>query len=63
MKPSQRRWGSNESLGLAAIIDILHNGAWNLDQDLKGRWHAWQSPAVQHDHSDHVARHLEPDLV
>jgi hypothetical protein len=63
MKPLQRAWGTNETLGLVSIIDVLENGAWNVDQDLKGRWHTWQAPATEPDHSDHVARHLQADFV
>jgi hypothetical protein len=63
VKPAPRVWGTNEAVGLASIIDTIANGAWNLDQDLKGRWHVWRSPATEADRSDHIARHLEPDLV
>lgn len=59
MKPSQRDWGTNEALGLASIIEVVTGNAYNLEQDIKGRWHVWAAPATEPDHSDHVARHLE----
>jgi hypothetical protein len=61
MKPVQRKWGTTEALGIASIIEVAANGAWNIDQDLKGRWHVWSAPATEPDHSDHIARHLQAD--
>jgi hypothetical protein len=62
MKLSPRRFGSNETLGIVSIVETAINGAYALDQDLKGRWHVWAAPAAEPDHSDHVARQLEGDL-
>ena len=63
MKPSQRNWGTVEALGIASIIESATGCVYNLEQDMKGRWHVWGAPATELDHSDHVARELEPDLV
>lgn len=63
MKPVQRNWATVEALGIASIIESATTGVFNIEQDLKGRWHVWASPATERDHSDQVARQLEPDLV
>jgi hypothetical protein len=62
MKPSQRPWATNEALGVASILQTVMDGGFNLEQDLKGRWHIWQAPATEQDHSDSIARQLEPDF-
>ena len=63
MKPSQRAWVTNEALGIASIFEVVTGCVYNLDQDIKGRWHVWSAPAMEPDHSDHVARQLEPESV
>ena len=63
MKPSERAWGTNEALGIASILEAVSGSVYNIDQDLKGRWHVWSAPATEPDHSDHLARQLEPDPV
>ena len=62
MKPSQRIWGTVEALGIAAIIETATGCVYKVEQDMKGRWHVWDAPAMEADESDHVARELEPDL-
>jgi hypothetical protein len=63
MKPVQRNWGTVEALGIASIIEAAMGRVYNVEQDLKGRWHVWDSPACEPDHSDRIARELEPDLT
>jgi hypothetical protein len=63
MKFAQRKWGTIEELGIASIIEVASHGAWNIEQDIKGRWHVWSTPATEPDHSDPIARQLEADLV
>lgn len=62
MKPSQRSWGTIEALGIASIIEAAAGCVYNVERDMKGRWHVWDVPAIDRDESDHVARELEPDL-
>jgi len=63
MKPSQRHWGTVEALGIASIIEAATGCVYNVEQDMKGRWHVWDVPAVEPDPSDPIARELEPDLA
>jgi hypothetical protein len=63
MKPSQRNWGTVEALGVASIVEAATGCVYNLQQDMKGRWHVWDVPAVEIDESDPIARELEPDLT
>ena len=58
MKLLDRNWRTNEALGIASIIETAATGAFNLEQDLKGRWHIWSAPATANDSADHVERHL-----
>ena len=58
MKPLERNWRTNEALGIASIIETAATGTFNLEQDLKGRWHVWSAPATESDPSDHTERHL-----
>src|SRR4051812_47499733 len=62
MKPSHRQFRTVEALGIASIIETATGSSYNVEQDLKGRWHVWAAPPTQADTSDHIARHLEPDL-
>jgi hypothetical protein len=62
MKPSHRQFGTVEALGIASIIETATGSSYNVEQDMKGRWHVWAAPATQPDPSDHIARHLEPDV-
>jgi hypothetical protein len=63
MKTSQRQWGTVEALGIASILEAASSGTFNLEQDLKGRWHVWHSPVTQPEDYDHIARQLEADWV
>ena len=63
MKPSERNWGTVEALGIASIIEAATGCVYNLEQDMKGRWHVWAASALEPDESDHIARELEPDLA
>jgi hypothetical protein len=62
MKASQRLFGTEEALGIASIIETAACGGYNLDQDLKGRWHIWVSNPSDLIQSDSISRQLEPDL-
>lgn len=63
MKPKRRIFTTHEALGIASILLALEDGVFSLEQDLKGRWHAWKGPAMRPDESDHIARQLEEDEV
>ncbi|HUS36788.1 MAG TPA: hypothetical protein VM680_15680 [Verrucomicrobiae bacterium] len=58
MKPKRRIFPTHEALGIASILLSAEDGVFNLEQDLKGRWHAWKAPATQPEQSDHIERHL-----
>ena len=62
MKLSSRMFGTEEALGIASISETATCGGYNLDQDLKGRWHVWVSDPMHVNGSDQVARHLEPEV-
>ena len=62
MKPSRRIWPTNEALGIASILQVAATGAYNLEQDLKGRWHVWSAPVTKPNSSDHTERHLAGDI-
>lgn len=63
MQPNHRPIGATyEALGIASILLTTSDGFFNIDQDLKGRWHIWASPALEPDCYDALARQLEPDL-
>ena len=63
MKSKRRILPTHEALGVASILLALEDGVYSLEQDLKGRWHAWKGPAMRPDESDHIARQLEQDEV
>jgi hypothetical protein len=58
MKPKRRIFATHEALGVASILMAAEDGVYNVEQDLKGRWHAWKTPATQPDKSDHIERQL-----
>ena len=58
MKPQRRIFTTHEALGIASILMTAQDGVFNLEQDLKGRWHVWRAPATKPDQSDHIERHL-----
>ena len=58
MKAKRRIFTTHEALGIASILMAAENGVFNLEQDLKGRWHVWQAPATEPERSDHIERHL-----
>ena len=62
MKLSHRQFGTNEALGIASIIESATGSVYNIEQDIKGRWHVWAAPSGEPDHSDHIARELESDV-
>jgi hypothetical protein len=63
MKLLERNWGTVEALGVASIIEAATGCVYNVEQDMKGRWHVWGVPAVEPDETDPIARELEPDFA
>jgi hypothetical protein len=62
MKPLHRQLGTVEALGIASILETATGSVYNVERDMKGRWHVWAAPTSEADLSDQIARQLEPDV-